>query len=197
MTDYSKLSDKDLLLLIKESREIALKELIARYWDKLLAISVNRLEKLEEAEECVQDVFYNLWRRREHLELKYSLGTYLSVAVRYQSRDVLQKQYRDLKRAAGLPVLREESPSPSPEELLLEKELKQRLEETVKQLPEKCQIVFRMSREEGKSHKEIAAKLNITEKTVENHIGRALKDIRGNLGTTLPPFIVWICINLK
>jgi RNA polymerase sigma-70 factor (ECF subfamily) len=193
--DYSQLTDNDLLLLIKESNQAALTALISRYWDRLLAIAKNYLDVLEEAEECLQDVFFNFWKRRENLELKYSLATYLSVAVRYQSRYILQKQYRELQRAKSIPVLTEASSTPSPEELLLEKELFEKLEQTVKQLPEKCRIVFRMSREDGKSHKEIAAALGISENTVENHISRALKDVRNNLSSTIPAFIVWIYLN--
>lgn len=194
MADYLQYTDDELLKLIRYSDEGAFTVLMNRYWDKLLAIAVNRLQNLEEAEECIQDVFYNFWRRREKFELQYSITTYLSVAVRYQALDMLQKQYRHNKRSEGIPLPTSEITHPSPEELMLEKELKSRLEATVKQLPEKCRIVFRMSREEGMSHKEIAKDLNISEKTVENHITRALKDIRGNLGSTLPPFVVWICL---
>jgi RNA polymerase sigma-70 factor (family 1) len=191
MAALSSLTDQELLTSMKEGSERALEEVISRYWDKLLAIAINRLDDLEEAEECLQDVFFNLWKRRESLALKYSLGTYLSVAVRYQSRDILQKQYRRTRRAEGMELLVENTMSASPEELILEKELWLQLEATVRQLPEKCQIVYRLSREEGKSNKEIAAELNISENTVENHIARALKDIRGTMNATLPGFVAW------
>ena len=194
MPAYSTYTDQELLTAIKQDEQAALKEIISRYWDRLLAIAVNRLQALQEAEECVQDVFFNLWKRREGLELKYSMGTYLSVAVRYQSYDILQKQYRKQKHDAAIPVLTEDSVGPSPEELLFEKELMQKLEDTVKQLPEKCRIVFRMSREDGKTQKEIAAELGISENTVQNHMNRALKDIRGTLSAVFPAFIVWMML---
>jgi RNA polymerase sigma factor (sigma-70 family) len=112
MSVYSAHSDQELLLLIGENSERAMTEIFDRYWDKLLAVALNRLDNLEEAEECVQDVFLKLWKLRETLELKYTLYTYLSAAVRYRVLDLLDKQYRKLQYAPEmLSEMQNEPPS--------------------------------------------------------------------------------------
>jgi RNA polymerase sigma-70 factor (ECF subfamily) len=75
-------NDHELVRLLKQSDQEAMREIYDRYWDKLLAVAVNRLSIEEEAEECVQDVFLSLWKRREGLVLKHELSTYLWVAVK-------------------------------------------------------------------------------------------------------------------
>ncbi len=181
-------SDQELIAQLREGSESALSELYSRYWDKLLAVAINRLGIEAEAEECVQDVFLSLWRRRHEIELKYALSTYLWVAVKHQVINRLDKRYA--KRTLQTTELVDETTVPSSEELLLEKELREQIAATVGRLPEKCQMVYRLSREEGKSNKEIAEELNISEKTVEGHVTRALRDIRSDLTLLAPAFVV-------
>lgn len=197
MSVYNAHSDQELLLLIGENSERAMTEIFDRYWDKLLAVALNRLDNLEEAEECVQDVFLKLWKLRATIELKYTLYTYLSAAVRYRVIDLLDKQYRKLQYAPEMlsEMQNETSSALSSDRYLLEKELIEQIEASVKLLPEKCQMVYRMSREDGKSHKQIAAQLNISEKTVQAHLTKAIKDIRNNLPVVIPAALTWFCFN--
>jgi RNA polymerase sigma-70 factor (ECF subfamily) len=132
-------------------------------------VTINRLGIEAEAEECVQDVFVSLWRRRHEIELRYSLSTYLWVAVKHQVINRLDNRYA--KRTLRTTELVDETIVPSSEEQLLEKELREQIAATVSRLPEKCRMVYRLSREEGKSNKEIAEELNISEKTVYLHTG--------------------------
>nr|WP_199078244.1 RNA polymerase sigma-70 factor [Pedobacter sp. ASV19] len=188
--DYKVLSDVKLVELLKQDDQLALTELYYRYWDKLLAVACHRLNEPLEAEEVVQDIFFRLWQHRHSLELKFTLSTYLAAAVKYRIINVLDHLYRKRNREAQLPdysLLTE----PSAEEYLFEQELRLRIEATVKSLPEKCQIIFRMSREEGKTYKQIAAELDIAEKTVEAHMSKALKEIRTNLGIIAPALLVF------
>ncbi|MNL58515.1 RNA polymerase sigma factor [compost metagenome] len=66
---------------------------------------------------------------------------------------------------------------------------------TIKALPEKCQLIFRMSREDQMTYKQIAAKLQISEKTVEAHISKALREIKTNLNVCLPLLLVALWSN--
>lgn len=193
MPIHSGLSDHQLVFLLKEGNQPAMTAIFERYWERLFAVALNRLDSQEEAEECVQDVFINLWRLRETLDLKYSLYTYLSAAVRYRVLELLDARYRQSKHAPDVLsyLLENNSTVHSPESSLLEKELLSRVEAIVERLPEKCRIVYRLSREEGKSHKEISAELNISQKTVEAHLTKAIKDIKGNLHAYLPGFVIW------
>jgi len=185
-------TDELLLELIRKNNDrAAFSELYTRYWDKIFMLAANALESPEVAEECVQDIFFSLWNRRSTLHLKYSVYTYLAVAVKYRVINILDKAHRERKRMAAInqgDIF--DTLTPSAEVLLLEKELFARLESSVALLPEKCQLVFRMSREEGKNRKQIAAILNISEKTVDNHLNKALKDIGKNLSGTPVIFIL-------
>jgi len=188
MAAYSSHTDHELIALLKQDDLVAFTEIYNRYWDKLLAVAVNRLFIEVEAEECVQDVFLSLWHRRETITLKYSLSTYLWVAVKYQVINRLSS--RNAKKYLKTTELRDEFIVGSADEALLEKELIERIEHSVQELPEKCRMVYRLSREEGKSNKEIARELNISEKTVEGHMTRAIKDIRTNLSSVAPLFVI-------
>lgn len=191
MNAYSNLSDNELLDLLKEDQQQALSALYYRYWDKLLVVAGNRLDNPEVAEECVQDVFFSLWQRRNDLNLKYSLATYLAVAVKYQVIKQLDKQYRLQDRKDKSLYVSEEPYTSSADEYLLEKELMKRIEAAVNRLPEKCRIVFKLSREQGMTNKQIASDLDISEKTVEAHLSKAIKDLRSDLTTISPLLLLW------
>jgi RNA polymerase sigma-70 factor (family 1) len=193
MSVYGSYNDQELILLLKEDNQEAMTEIYDRYWLKLLSVATNRLSFQEEAEECVQDVFLSLWKRRNNIVLKHALSTYLWIAVKYQVINRLDK--RHARRNLQTTQLMDDGSVPSPEVYLLEKELMERIELSVRQLPEKCRMVYRLSREDGKSNKEISAEMNISEKTVEGHITKALKDIRTDLMLVVPAFMVCSILN--
>jgi RNA polymerase sigma-70 factor (ECF subfamily) len=194
MVTYSCHTDDQLLSLMKDGDERAFAELYTRYWDKLFAVAYHRLGSQMEAEGVVQDIYVSLWRRREKLELSYSLKTYLSVAVKYQvimhlARSRRQRKYEQwLNRTA---VKGRDTTS----EWLSERELKARIEKCCQALPEKCRIVFDMSRQ-GYKNVYIARKLHISEKTVEGHITRALRILRASLKLLLPLLLLMIKKNI-
>lgn len=180
MRNYQAFDDDELIALLKVDDEKALAELYDRYWDKLLAIAIHRLANLEAAQEVVQDIFIKLWLRRQELILTATLTTYLAVAVKYSVIDQLDKAYH--KRVHT--ELRDHDLTaqfPSIEEVIFEQELSERIEKNVKALPDKCQLIFRMSRELDFTYKQIASELNISEKTVEAHMSRALRQLRLHL----------------
>lgn len=191
MNVYSNLSDDELIVLLKADQQQALSALYYRYWDKLLSVAGNRLDNPEIAEECIQDVFFSLWQRRNDLQLKYSLATYLAVAVKYQVIKQMDKQYR-LQHRKDKSLYGQELLTASADEYLLEKELMDRIAAGVNELPEKCRIVFKLSRELGMSNKQIAAELGIAEKTVEAHLSKAIKELRSNLTAASPLLLLWL-----
>lgn len=184
MRKYNQYVDEELVELLRTHDRKAFTALYERYWERLFHTAAHALENKEEAEECVQDIFFSLWSRRETLMLKHSIHTYLSVAVKYKVIDILNKRKKDrLHIKARLPFI--DIAAPSAESNLLEKELWERLERTIELLPEKCKIVYKMSREEGKTHDQIAAELNISKKTVNNHLVRSLKDIKNTISSVI------------
>ncbi len=178
MNIYSTYSDEQLLLLLKQNDQGAFKALYERYWEKLFVTAHFRLSDPAEAEDVVQDVLLNIWRKRETLELKNSLNTYLAAAVKYEIINIFAKR-KKIEKHFHISELH--LPDNSTEEKLSFTELESRLATLVKALPEKCRMVFTMSREQGYSQKKIARELDISENTVESHIKHALRSLRTGL----------------
>lgn len=182
---FESFTDNALLDLVRlEDNHVAFAELYTRYWDKIFLIAANTLGSPEEAEECVQDIFCSLWNRRHTLKLTHSLYTYLAVAVKYRVINVLASAYQRRNKVTVRNLNELQLLTPSSEAILLEKELFAQLENAMTLLPEKCRLVFRMSREDAKSHKQIADELNISVKTVNNHLTKAIKDLTTYLGSS-------------
>lgn len=180
MFDDREFPDDELLSLLKEDSEQALVHLYYRYWNKLLMISVNLIGNQQAAEECVQNVFISLWKRRNSLSLTHSLKTYLSVCIKYQSLTFLSYNH---KRNEVLEIEREDiiSFGLDPEQEYLSKELYLLIEASINKLPEQCQIVFRKRKDENLSIKEIANELNISPNTVKMHLKIASKRLKNDL----------------
>jgi RNA polymerase sigma-70 factor (family 1) len=173
-------SDEELLLMLQSGEHHAFREIYKRYWDKLLYIAGKKLDDLSEAESIVQDVFVDLWQRRETLEIREQLAGYLVVAVRYRILNFLARHHK--AEAYLRDTARNLSPADhSTEEWLGFEELRGWLEKIVAALPEKCQLAYRL-RGEGYSQREIARYMKVSEKTVETHISRALRILRSGLG---------------
>jgi RNA polymerase sigma-70 factor (ECF subfamily) len=182
-------TDQQLLQLMARDNRDAFTELYNRYWDKTFAVAYHRLDDEQEAEEVVQEVFLSIWQRRAQLKLSHTLATYLSVAVKYRVINHLDKQYRREQHLDELSFGYDETHD-STTQWLDEKELRERLEQGISQLPEKCRIVFLLSRDENKTYAEIATELGISQKTVEAHMSKALSSLRQSLGVSLPVLIL-------
>jgi len=171
-------SDAELLELLRGGDEAAFTDLYRRYWDRLYVIASHTLGS-QEAEEAVHDVFLRIWKMRDTILIRETLQQYLAAAIKYEVINRLRKQARRrqlFNRLEQGPVVSNEPT----EEFIREKELIAELETTIRTLPEKCQIVFRLSRGQGYSHREIAKKLDLSENTVESHIRRALHTLRAH-----------------
>lgn len=185
MPAISSLTDHELLFRLKEGDQAAFAEIYGRYWDKLFAVANNRLRDEFEAEEVVQDVLFSLWKRREHLQIQYTLNTYLSIAAKYQVINRQARVYQKKNNLEFIDAVHEESVDTT-QLWFAERELQEQLTQAIHKLPEKCRIVFLKSREEGKSNEKIAEELDISEKTVEAHITRALHTLKNSLQVSIP-----------
>lgn len=136
------------------------------------------------AEDLAQDVFFDLWRRRKQIEITGSLKAYLRKAAINKALNKI----RDLKKQgeSALPP----ATNPSTPRPLEAEELAQQIDLAIDQLPERCRLVFLLSRYEDLTYKEIAQKLDISEKTVENQIVKALKLLRKHLGPYLSSILL-------
>jgi len=179
-------TDQQLVALLATGDRDAFAEIYRRYWETLLGMAYNRLKNLAAAEDIVHDVFAGIWHNRRKQEIK-SLNPYLAAAVKYAilkeaRRDALQRLYR--QQEAGVPYY-----TISPDTLLDNKRILEMLREGIAALPDKCRLVFRFSREEGMTVKQIAEKMQISPKTVENQMNKALRQLRQTLKSMLSSFI--------
>lgn len=176
-------SDTNLIETLKRGDKKALTTLYDKYWKPLFISSYNILKNKEVCEEIIQDVFIEIWNKRSELEIKVSLQSYLYACVRYKVFYEFRKN--TIIRVELFEDLNGRFHYATPETKVMYKELEQLIESIVGNLPQKCQNVYRLSRNEHLSHKEIAQQLNISTKTVENHITNALKVLRASLGNAL------------
>jgi|SRR5690606_15013379 len=169
--------DKRYIAAIKNGDKKAFAQVYEHYWKKLLTISFQHTKDKELAEEIVQDVFISLWQRRNNLEIEH-LSSYLATAVKFSTFKMLHRTRRqEMIRDAVLP----KDDHQLDEEVIDARFLQEYVDGIVEKLPERCKLVFQLSRKEQKSHQEIAEELHISEKAVEANITRALKMLRVNL----------------
>jgi len=173
-------SDEILFEQLRKDNQGAFKILYNRYWDKLLQVACTKLKVQEESEEVVQEVFLSIWSNRHKTVLNYSFRTYISAALKYSIYAKIATRSKHENVEIGEEV-ENQLIDHSTEQHLAFSEIIIQIETLVAQLPEKCQMVFRLSREQGLSTKEISSALDISEKTVEGHITKAVKHIKGNL----------------
>jgi RNA polymerase sigma-70 factor (family 1) len=171
------LSDQELLALLREGSEAAFTEIYHRYWERLLAIGYQYTRSKEAAEEIVHDVLLRLWKQRTEVAIEF-LPAYLGTAVKFSVFKALLKEKRRSQIRARLPQVEMISHD---NERVEARFLQDYLHGIIETLPEKCRMVFQYSREEFLTLSEIAERMNVSQKTVESHMTKALKTLRHGL----------------
>lgn len=149
------------------------------YWEKVFAVCYNSIHNQEVAKGMVQEIFKSLWERRNDLKLN-AIENYLVRSAKYKAFEYIRNK---VNREKHLEIKLQQTPvyCNCTEERVLFNNLSEKVSGLVEALPNQCKRVFKMSREEGLTNKEIAALLLITERAVEHHITRALKTLKSNL----------------
>ncbi len=184
-------TENQLLTQLCEGRETAWRKLFDDYYSMLCGVAVEYVGDDFLAETIVGDVMYHLWMVRHDLHVRTTLEGYLRQSVRNTCRNFLQSQRVRLERPSEATDLTDSAIARSlgadsdPLCLLLDDELRERVDEAVAALPDDCKRVFHMSRKEGKSNAEIASDLGISVNTVKYHIRHALTLLRQRLGPYL------------
>lgn len=177
MKDFEKFSDEKLSLLLFNGDTGAFEEIFNRYWLKLYAAAYKRVKHREVAEEIIQDLFALLWIKRGSVQIHTSLSAYLYTSVRYLvfnhfQKEMVRENYKGLLLTANTFY------DNSTEETILLHDLNRNIEKEVNHLSPKCRSVFELSRKENKTNREIAEFLGISEKTVEGHLTKAIKQLK-------------------
>ncbi|MBK8969257.1 MAG: RNA polymerase sigma-70 factor [Saprospiraceae bacterium] len=175
--------EKQLLRRFREGDEAALDRLFETYYGYLFKIACSILSDPALAKDCVQEVFVRFWQKRGELEVKTTLKGYLQRSIINECLGQLRK--RKLPAAPEEASLRLPDPAASAQQTLEMESLNALVQAAVDRLPEQCRLIFRMSRLQELSYREIAEQLEISPKTVENQIGKALRQLRAELGPWL------------
>ncbi len=180
MSDGQNYNDSSLVIRIRNDSREAFKLLYDRYYKKLYYFSLRYLENREEAEEVIQSVYMNVWEHRKSLDETMSVKSYI-----YKS--AINCIYNHLKKKAicsrfvEMELQKGESQAYQTYDQIFFHDLEMSINSIVETLPPQQQKIFQLSRFEGLSHEEIAQKLDISVRTVENQVYRALKIIKSKL----------------
>jgi len=158
------------------------------YFPALMAFSKKILGDEDDAREVVHQVFINLWERRNHIDLSTSMKSYLFTAVNNRSLNMI----RDRKKFSSEEVP-EQAGALDVSAELESMELEEKIREAINTLPERCRVIFELNRFNGMTYGEIAKQLNISVKTVENQMTKALKILREQLAKYLT-LLLWVLL---
>ena len=185
-------NDSVIIQLLGERNEQAFEKVFKSHFKNLLAYACTMLREEAAAEEVVQNVFYKIWERNEKLSISGSVTAYLYRAVHNESLNYIKHQkVVSIYQTQASNDMKVHTDTASRRVLL--KELEAKLQHALNDLPEQCRIIFQMSRFEELKYREIAEKLDISVKTVENQMGKALKVLR----IKLADYLVFIIVSIS
>jgi len=171
--------ENKLLAALKKGDQSAFKEIFDELFPSLVRTAYRYLRTEEYSKDIAQDAFVELWKRRETLQINTGIAPYLRRAVVNKCLNHLKREKRiDFNAPEDMP---ESALSTTAEDQLVAKQLEQKIQNAIDQLPTRCRTIFLLCRYEGKSHKEIATELGISTKTIENQMTKALKQLRNAL----------------
>jgi RNA polymerase sigma-70 factor (ECF subfamily) len=183
-------SDQELLQQMANDNRQAFTILYRRYWEDLFISAAKALRSKEEAADVVQDVFLSLWNRRNEVNIQGSPAAYLHTSVRYKCIHYIEKNIIRRDYLLQLCEVEISNASTNAEINLQLKEMQEAVINTIAKMPPKMQEVYKLSRQEHLSHKEIAENMSISVETVKKHIQHALHLIRTNLPSRTISFLI-------
>lgn len=184
------IAEQQIHLALKEGRKDAFEMIFKSLYRPLCTYAHTLLSDRDEAEEVVQNAFVGIWEKRNEIEVTHSLKSYMYRSVRNASLNVIK--HRKVR------VMHQNETAKTADFARTDEgqytgELERRIAIAMKALPEQCRLVFSMSRFEELRYQEIADQLGISIKTVENHIGKALRIMREQLSDYLPA-LAWLLL---
>lgn len=182
MADKIVISDVQLIDRLKSGDDGALSAIYKKYWQQLYLSAYHILKDEQACEDIIQELFIKLWDNRSSVQISVSLKAYLYASIRYE---VYRQVRNSMSTSDVFDTLFDRLQTPVDYENIEYKELIAQVSSAVNALPQKCREVYKLSREEYLSHKQIASRLNISTKTVENHLTKALKQLRTSLGSLI------------
>ncbi len=178
MTAYTKFTDDQLVAFLTKGDQQAFAEIYRRYAEKLAGFAASKLYSLDDARDILHDVFVKLWENRAEITISSNLQSYLFAVMRHKIVDKIRKNITREEYAAVRQSLVDAFQEDLIEKQVEANELKRSIEKSLNQLSPRVKEIYRLSREEGLSNREIAEKLSLSEQTVKNQLSAALKHLR-------------------
>jgi len=185
------LENKENILLQKliKGNQSAFDKIFKTYYKELCFFSLKIVKDYVFAEEVVQNIFINLWEKRKDLKINISLKAYLYRSVYNNSIHFIKKE--NLTQNFDEAIIKHDVEF---NDILVQTEIETKIYNTIEELPEQCKKIFKMSRFDELKYREIAEKLNISIKTVETQMSRALKYLTLNLNHLLK-LLIFVILN--
>jgi len=169
------MNDKVLLDGLIAGKETAYRHLFKQYFEPLTYFANKYLQDIDAAQDLVQEVFSGIYEKRTELNIEQSLKSYLYRSIQNSSLNIIRRDKMKEKHHAAI---KSSSDGSFTDETIELNELELKVHRAIDDLPEKCALIFKMSRFDQLSNQEIAEKLNISKRTVETQISKALKELR-------------------
>ncbi len=169
-------------------------KIFREYFSPLVWFAMRYVKDADAAKEVVHHVFFRIWEKRHEIHHDTPLRSYLFTAVRNRCLNYIRDNSK-FRRGEITDLQTGEDFSASAQDNMEAAELEAAMNSAIAGLPEKCALVFKMNRLEGLKYKEIAIKLNISVKTVEAQMSKALKHLRKILVDYLEILVLWLVIH--
>ncbi len=162
--------------------EDAFLSLYKHFRHKLEKFAYSICHSKEDSEDIVEDVFVRIWTRRKSLDQVYNLKLYLYIATRNFSLNYSKYNIRNAHLDVDSLKIEITDITPDPHQQLIDHELADNINKVVAELPPKCKAIYKLVKEDGLKHKEVAEILHLSPKTVENQLAIAIKRISTVIG---------------
>lgn len=172
-------SDSELFEVLKKDNKMAFSILFDRYSDILFRFIYKRTDSVPDAEDILQEVFISMWNKRDKIVVSDSIYPYLFKAAKYEVIDWMIKSEKKNRHLEFLNINKDQYLiCTASEDEMMAKELACLLEHEMESMPSTMRSVFRLSRTENMSIKEIANKLSLSEQTVKNNVSMAMSRLK-------------------
>ena len=179
---------KDLIVNVALNDDMqSFKKIYFHYYQRLFQLAKAITKHTETAEEIVDDVFMKVWQKREGMVYVNNLSVYLYVATKNHSLNHNSKENQPSTTHIDDIKVEIKDLTPGIEDTIITNDLMKIINQSIKELPEQSKLVYKLVKEDGLKYKEVAKILNISPKTVEYHIGSALKKIAQSLAGIVKP----------
>lgn len=190
MAAYSTYTDQELVALLQNDDQAAFAMIYQRYYRLLYIHALKKLADEDEAKDIIQELFTTLWTKRATILQDTNFAAFLYTAVRNRVLDYFTHQKVAEKYISSLQDFIDTDPVAA-DDRVNEKELLEFIQAEIQSLPPKMREIFLLSREQNLSHKEIAARLGISEQTVSKQVSNALKMLREKMGVSMFIFFLF------